>query len=411
MEKKLGIYIHIPFCASRCAYCDFCSLAGQDRLMPKYQDALLTHIRESSARIGGFYVDSVYFGGGTPSYYGAHRLCELFKALKDTGRVLKSAEVTVECNPDSSRLRSFKTLRAAGFNRISLGAQCANDDLLKLIGRRHRWKQVEQAVRDARKAGFDNLSLDLIYGLPSQTKSDWADTLAKALALHPEHLSCYGLKLEAGTPLFEYANSPLLPSDDEQADMYLYTVETLERYGYVQYEISNFALPGRESRHNLKYWMRGDYLGLGCSAHSCIGNLRYSNTRDVHKYISGILGDKSIIDEYENISGLEKAGEYIMLGLRTTRGITRREYLSIYKSSFDPLENLLDTFVKSGWARRNGENWSFTSTGFLLSNVLIGMLLEAQTQQKFNANPWVREAFEALGKRVPLPRGDELFSR
>jgi oxygen-independent coproporphyrinogen-3 oxidase len=282
---------------------------------------------------------------------------------------------------------------------------------LKLIGRRHNWKQVDLAVKNARKAGFSNLSLDLIYGLPSQSKNDWADTLAKAMALRPEHLSCYGLKLEPGTPMHTYAGSPLLPSDDDQADMYLYAVETLERYGYVQYEISNFALPGKESRHNLKYWRRQDYIGFGCSAHSCVGNLRYSNTVDVRQYISDVLGEKCIIGEQEHISRLEQAAEYLMLGLRTTRGISRREYLSIYRSSFDPLETTLNEFVKKGWARRDGERWCFTSTGFLLSIILIGVLLEAQTQQKFNANPWVREAFEAAGERVPLPRGDEMFNR
>jgi oxygen-independent coproporphyrinogen-3 oxidase len=220
------------------------------------------------------------------------------------------------------------------------------------------------------------------------------------MALHPEHLSpCYGLKLEPARPFFEYANSPpAAPSDDEQADHVPLHGETLERYGYVQYEISNFALPGRESRHNLKYWLRGDYLGLGCAAHSCIGDLRYSNTRDVHKYISGILGDKSIIDEYEHLSSLEKAGEYIMLGLRTTRGITRREYLSIYKSSFDPLESLLDTFVKSGWARRNGENWSFTSTGFLLSERPHPGCFWRRRRSRKLTQTLVRYAFEALGQ-------------
>ena len=410
MERHLGVYIHIPFCASRCSYCDFCTVAGEDKLMPKYQDALLANIRESAPRLAAYYVDSLYFGGGTPSFYGARRLCELFNELKRAGRVLRSAEVTVECNPDSVRRADLRLMKREGVNRLSLGAQSANDDLLKLIGRRHNWKQVEIAVRNARRAGFKNLSLDLIYGLPSQTKGDWAATLAKALALRPEHLSCYGLKLEPGTPLYEsFSNSPLLPSDDEQADMYLYTVETLERNGYNQYEISNFARRGFESRHNLKYWNREDYLGLGCGAHSCAGDLRYSYTRDVHTYISGVLGEKNIIDQYEVIAELEKGAEYLMLGMRTIRGVSRREYLSVYRSGFDPLETLFVEFERRGWTVREGERWRFTSTGFLLSNILIGMLLEAQTEEKFSANPWVREAFESLGERVPLPRGNEMF--
>jgi len=219
MEKRLGIYIHIPFCASKCGYCDFYSLAGCDNLMPKYQDALCAHMRESAPAISKYYVDSVYFGGGTPSYFGAKRLCAVFTELRNTGRVLKESEVTVEVNPDSAKTRDLRMLRKEGFNRLSLGVQSANNDILKLIGRRHNWKQVEIAVKNARDAGFDNVSLDLIYGLPSQTKADWSDTLAKAMELRPEHLSCYGLKLEEGTPMYQYKDSPFLPDDDEQADM------------------------------------------------------------------------------------------------------------------------------------------------------------------------------------------------
>ena len=180
MDKTLGIYIHIPFCASKCGYCDFYSLAGCDRLMPKYQDALVEHIRESYGAMKSYYIDTVYFGGGTPSYYGADRLIEIWDELRGSGRVLKSSEVTVEVNPDSASFKELEKLHKAGFNRISLGVQSANNDILKLIGRRHNWKQVEMAVHAAREAGFDNLSLDLIYGLPSQTKSDWAGALWRA---------------------------------------------------------------------------------------------------------------------------------------------------------------------------------------------------------------------------------------
>ena len=233
MEQTLGIYIHIPFCASKCGYCDFHSLAGHDAWMAEYHDALLLHIRESAERMEPYYIDSVYFGGGTPSYYGAKRICEIFNTLKLTGQVLKRAEVTVEMNPDSVTEKDLRMMRKEGINRVSIGVQSANDDLLKLIGRRHTFRQAEQAVAAARAAGFQNISLDLIYGLPTQTKKDWADTLGRVMALRPEHISCYGLKLEEGTPMYEsYRNSALLPTDDEQADMYLYAVETLQQYGY-----------------------------------------------------------------------------------------------------------------------------------------------------------------------------------
>ena len=392
MDKRLGIYIHIPFCASRCGYCDFCSTAGQPRKMNKYQDALLAHIRESASRMEPYLIDSVYFGGGTPSYYGGKRISELLDALKTYGKVLKTAEITVECNPDSVKSADLAILRRAGVNRISLGVQSANDDLLKLIGRRHNFAQVEKAVALVRDAGFDNLSLDLIYGLPSQTPGDWAETLSKALALKPEHVSCYGLKLEEGTPMYRYKNSPILPSDDEQADMYLYTVETLENANYAQYEISNFALHGYESRHNLKYWRLDEYMGFGASAHSFVGDLRYSYVADMQGYIDGVLGRSGslpLLDEREECTPQSLAAEYVMLGMRTVHGISRAEYRAIYLSDFDNMEQLLRQYQKKGWAKEENGRWHFTPTGFLISNPLIGELLEAQAQQKIDSNPWM----------------------
>ncbi len=417
-EKRLGVYIHIPFCASKCGYCDFCSLANQDKLMPHYQNALLIQMREAFPRLREYYIDTVYFGGGTPSYYGAARIVELMQELKRTDRLLRRSEVTVECNPDSVRRHDLRELRKEGVNRLSLGAQSANDEILRLIGRRHTWRQVELAVRRARRAGFRNISLDLIYGLPSQTKEDWADTLAKAIALRPTHLSCYGLRLEEGTPMYKsYLDSPLIPSDDDQADMYLYAVDFLERHGYRQYEISNFARPGYESRHNLKYWRLQDYVGFGAAAHSNLAGVRYSYVRNVRGYISGVLGEKSIVDEYEQITPLDRAAEYLMLGMRTAKGICRRDYTRIYQSSFEPLERVLAEFAANGWAVKipdrhrdaDRDRWRFTASGYLVSNVLIGILLEAQTKEKFSANPWIKEAFERVGEKIPLPSAPEPY--
>ena len=392
MERMLGIYIHIPFCASKCSYCDFYSLAGHESKMDKYQSARLKHIEETAPQMEPYYIDTLYFGGGTPSFYGAKRICEIFNTLKRSAKVLKSAEVTVEMNPDSVTQEDLKMLRAEGVNRISLGVQSANDDILRLIGRRHTIKQAEQAVRMARAEGFDNISIDLIYGLPSQTKNDWADTLSKSIALRPAHFSCYGLKVEDGTPMCKYRGSPFLPSDDEQADMYLYMTEILEHYGYPQSEISNFSLPSKESKHNLKYWRLDDYMGFGPGAHSCVDGLRYSYVRNLDKYIEGVFGNSDIIDEYEKTDKLDKAAEYIMLGMRTVRGISRDEYNSVYRSGFDRIEYLLGEYAKKGWTILNGDRWSFTSSGFLLSNILIGTLLEAQSQEKMSANPWIADS-------------------
>ena len=402
MERMLGIYIHIPFCASKCSYCDFYSLAGQESKMDRYQSALLKHIEESAAQMEPYYIDTIYFGGGTPSFYGAKRLCEIFNTLKRTAKVLKSAEVTVEMNPDSVSQNDLRLLKNEGVNRISLGVQSANDDILRLIGRRHSFKQAEQAVRLARGEGFDNISLDLIYGLPSQTKNDWADTLSKCIALRPQHFSCYGLKIEDGTPICKYRGSAFLPDDDEQADMYLYMTDILEHYGYPQYEISNFSLPSKESKHNLKYWLLDDYMGFGPGAHSFVDGIRYSFVRDLDKYIDGVFGTEYIIDEYEKPDALGIAAEYIMLGMRTVRGISKNEYSAVYKSGFDKIEYLLGEYEKKGWTKHRNDRWCFTSSGFLLSNILIGTLLEAQSQAKMSANPWMVDTAAEPEPEVPI---------
>ena len=411
MKPSLGIYIHIPFCASKCGYCDFYSLAGCDNMMPEYHKALLAHIAESASGIKNYEVDSVYFGGGTPSYYGAERIGEIFDLLKRNGNVRLDAEVTVECNPDSMNTDMLKELRRDGVNRLSIGVQATNDDLLKLIGRRHSFRQAVEAYAEARRLGFDNISLDLIYGLPSQTKSDWAETLAKIVELHPEHISCYGLKLEEGTPMHkEYYGSPILPDEDEQADMYSYAAEMLQRYGYRQYEISNFCAPGFESRHNLKYWNLDDYMGFGPGAHSCVGNLRYSFVRDLRKYISRVTHNVSIVDTCEEVSPLERAVEYLMLAMRTNRGISEEDYRVRCQCNWQPVIRTLRAFAEKGWAEETDGRWHFTVPGFLISNTLIGILLEAQANGRAEYTPWVDRAEEAE-KKITLPKGeDELFA-
>ena len=410
MAKRLGVYIHIPFCASKCGYCDFYSLSGCDHMMPDYQDALIDHIEESAQSLKSYEVDSVYFGGGTPSFYGADRIVEIFNTLKLNGNVRLDSEVTVECNPDSTSLNALKLLREEGVNRLSLGVQSANNDLLKLIGRRHNFQQVKRSMQDARDAGFENISLDLIYGLPSQSKSDWAETLARIIELHPEHISCYGLKLEDGTPMYErYKGSPILPDDDEQADMYFYAADVLERYGYKQYEISNFAAKGFESKHNLKYWNLDDYMGFGPGAHSCVGNLRYSFVKDLKQYISGVARGVSIIDEYRQIDPMERAVEYIMLGMRTSNGISEHDYRTRCQCDWRPIHKVLLAFAEKGWAEKTGDRWHFTVPGYLISNTLIGILLEAQAGGRVEGNPWLEEAF-AAEEKIDLPKGeDELF--
>ena len=381
MADKLGIYIHIPFCRSKCDYCDFYSLAGRDDRMDQYQKALLSHIKETAPLAQDFPVDTIYIGGGTPSYYGAKRLKELLGVIRKLYKVEKDAEVTVECNPDSVDVKSLKILRKAGVNRLSMGMQSANACELERIHRIHTPQQVNEAATAARKAGFTNLSLDLIYGLPGQTMDSWKATVEHALSLIPQHLSCYGLKVEEGTPLAaRVAQGEILPDDDQQADLYLWTVGRLERAGYPQYEISNFAKPGFASRHNLRYWLTQPYIGFGPGAHSDFGGRRYSFVRDLDAYIQGVLQGGDIIDESEIIPKRERCGEYLMLRLRTVQGISEQEYRSTYFMDFAPLQARLEQFRAQGWAEQTDGRWHFTPKGFLLSNQLIGDLLERQEQ-------------------------------
>ncbi len=381
MADKLGIYVHIPFCRSKCDYCDFYSQSGREAQMDQYQKALLAHIRETAPLAQGIPVDSIYFGGGTPSYYGGKRLRELLLSLCRLFQVERDAEITVECNPDSMDDNLLRTLRKAGVNRLSIGMQSAQPEELERIHRIHTPQQTDQAVERARKAKFKNLSLDLIYGLPGQTMDSWRATVEHALSLLPQHLSCYGLKVEEGTPLARrVAAGEVLPDDDQQADLYLWTVGRLERAGLPQYEISNFAKPGYESRHNLRYWYTRPYIGFGPGAHSDFGDRRYSFVRDLDAYIRGVPEGGEIIDSSELIPRRERGGEYLMLRLRTAAGIDGKEYRRAYFMDFSPLEERLRQFAQQGWAEEIEGRWRLTPKGFLVSNQLIGDLLERQEQ-------------------------------
>lgn len=386
MAEKLGVYIHIPFCRSKCDYCDFYSLPGREARMDDYLKALLAHIRETGPLSRGYQVDSLYFGGGTPSVFGDKRLRAVLAEVQKRFDVARDTEVTVECNPDSVNDKMLGRLRRAGVNRLSLGVQSACDAELSAVHRPHTFQQAANAVKAARAAKIKNLSLDLIYGLPGQSLESWRDTVEKTLALEPDHLSCYGLKVESGTPLdWRVQRGESLPDDDAQADMYLWMVDRLAKAGYKQYEISNFARQGFQSRHNLKYWMGRPYVGFGPGAHSDFGGRRYSFIRDLDAYIDGVLGGGAVIDESELIPQRERGGEYLMLRLRTTRGIEEWEYRREYFLNFDPIEQLLERYERQGWAERHDRRWNLTPKGFLVSNQLIGDLLTIQEEATLEA--------------------------
>lgn len=384
--KPLGVYIHIPFCRSKCQYCDFYSIGGSRdrRLVDNYIQALMVHFKETGARATDYIVDTVYFGGGTPSFFGADSLRRIFAELQHRFRVDKDAEITFEANPDSVTPSLLKKLRAEGFNRMSLGVQSDRDDVLQKLGRPHNYEQARAAVQAARKCGFDNISVDLMYGLPNQTVPQWDETLHHVLELKPEHISCYGLKVEEGTPLWEYKDAANLPSDEVQAEMYLDAVSILDEAGYGQYEISNFAKPGFESRHNLKYWLGEEYIGFGPAAASDFAGKRFTNKADIQTYIRGVLKqDVRILSECDTIPDRERAGEYVMLRLRTTHGISPEEYEKNYLMPFAPLlEEIQPLAQRDLFYQTEDGHWVLTPKGFLVSNQIIGRLQEAQDRSE-----------------------------
>ncbi len=380
----LGIYIHVPFCRSKCQYCDFYSLAGKkDCDFDGYLEAVCKHIREAGSLAPDYLVDTVYFGGGTPSFLGADALAAILTAVRKSFDVSGAAEITFEANPDSITDRLLRRLRSEGFNRVSLGIQCDHDETLKNLGLPHTYADAVQAVKKIRKHRFRNLSVDLMFGLPSQRLQDWENTLQNVLSLKPEHISCYGLKVEEGTPLAECAEFYNMADDDTQADMYLSAVEILRQHGYRQYEISNFCKKGQVSRHNLKYWTGGAYLGFGPDASSDFGGSRFTMVRDLQGYVEGILSGGTVLRELEEIAPRERAGEYLMMRLRTVSGITPEQYEKQFSLPFAPLEKALVSFREQGLAHKTYDGrWHLTPTGFLVSNTVISdlMLIQERTR-------------------------------
>ena len=383
-KTPLGIYIHIPFCKAKCQYCDFYSVTCKDEaLMERYMRAICTHIAETAPQAPGYQVDTIYFGGGTPSYFGAEGLTTILNTVRKHFDVSPRAEITFEANPDSINDALLRQLRREGFNRVSLGIQCDDDNILHMLGRVHTYQQAVDAVYTIRRRGFRNLSVDLMFGLPGQILPNWEKTLQNVLSLAPEHISCYALKVEENTPLYESREFFNLANDDAQADMYLRCVDILKERGYRQYEISNFCRRGAISRHNMKYWTGGEYLGFGPDASSDFGGRRFRAVRDLTTYIEQMEKGGQIMEEVQEISHRERAAEYLMMGLRTVHGIDEAEYEERYRLPFRPLERLLMRCRKEGLAAKSYEGrWYLTPTGFLVSNSILSDLLLLQERSR-----------------------------
>ena len=383
-RTPLGIYVHVPFCRSKCQYCDFYSVTTKDsRIQHSYVEAVCRHIREAGVLAPDYLVDTVYFGGGTPSYLGAEALVQILSAIRKSFDVASTAEITFEANPDSVNDRLLRRLRREGFNRVSLGIQCDDDEILKKIGRPHTYQQAVQAVERIRKAGFRNLSVDLMYGLPGQGVEDWLATLSNVLSLSPEHISCYGLSVEEGTPLYEYRDLCNLADDDTQAEMYLEAVKLLADKGYRQYEISNFCRKAKVSRHNLKYWNGGEYIGFGPNASSDFAGRRFRVVRSLRRYVEGIHSGGQVVEDVEQIPLRERAGEYLMMRLRTVSGLDPAEYETRFLLPFAPLQKAFQELQSRRLAERTFDGrWHLTPEGFLISNTIISDLLLVQEESQ-----------------------------
>ncbi len=363
-DNKKGLYIHVPFCAKKCPYCDFFSVNFSQQGADIYTDRVCQALTEKE----GLYFDTLYFGGGTPSLLGAERIASIIKAAN----VLPDSEITVECNPSDTGAPGsrfdFELLAKAGVNRISLGLQSAVDSERKALGRQSGTENVVRAVSRAKKAGINNISLDLMLGIPGQTPESLKKSLDFCIGSGATHISAYMLKIEENTPFFEMQETLCLPDEDAVCELYDFASETLENAGFVQYEISNFAKSGYESRHNLKYWRCEEYLGIGAAAHSFLNGRRFFYEADIDAFVGGAKP----VDDGEG-GGFE---EYAMLALRLKEGLSRKKTLERFGFGIpDKVIEKAEEFAKHGLVTDNGDSISLTQNGYLISNTIIAELI------------------------------------
>ena len=365
-----GLYVHIPFCSSRCSYCDFATGLYQSELAERYVRGLIDEIRVS--RYNGENVDTIYFGGGTPSLLGPAQLERILATLFERFEIATEAEITLEINPGSVTPEKLRAFRSLGVNRASFGAQTFDDRELAKLGRSHNSADALRTFADLREAGFANVSFDLIAGLPGQTLAGWQRNIKQALDLAPEHLSFYLLEVHSGTPLAEHIRRGIQPQPDEDLAgvMYEWMLEQALDAGYEHYEISNLCRPGFHSRHNVKYWTGAPYYGFGCSAHSYDGETRrWSNQRDVLKYVELVESGASPVVEEQQLTTTDVRAEAVFLGMRLMQGVDLRRYRESFGVDLrDEHAEDLDRFCKAGLVELDGDLIRLTRTGALLSN-------------------------------------------
>ena len=385
---SIGLYIHIPFCTAKCGYCDFNSYAGHEHMIPSYGGTLVKDARLWTGAVRGRQIETVFFGGGTPSLTPAPEMGMILDSLRDIFGFAPDAEISLEANPGSLSMEYLRDLRTIGFNRLSIGVQSFDDEELRALDRIHSGDDAKDAYEAARAAGFENVNIDLIYGLPEQPLEAWRRTLEQALALGPEHLSLYALTVEEGTPLARDVARGRVPTPDadSQADQYEFTQDRLDAAGYEHYEISNWARPGRGCRHNLLYWQNREYLGLGAGAHSHLSGVRFSTVLLPNRYVELVEESAAGIEDgrgtMRHVVGAEAItpelamADTLILGLRLIDGIAFAEFTCSHgRDVHDVYGEVISEFVGYGLLEETATHLRLTRRGRLLSNELFQRLL------------------------------------
>lgn len=371
--SPIEIYIHIPFCVKKCAYCDFLSGPQDEKTIEQYIVSLLEEIRAHGSK-SSYEVTSVFIGGGTPSVLTESQIRQVIETLHDVFQIKQDAEITIEANPGTVTREKLLTYRACGINRISFGLQSANNEELKLLGRIHSYEEFLESFSLARECGFDNINVDLISAIPKQTLASWEETLQSVIKLNPEHISAYSLIVEEGTPFAKVYGEGCtgekdLPSEEEERTIYYRTEELLKAAGYNRYEISNYAKEGKECRHNLGYWERKEYLGIGLGAASLIDNTRYSNTVDLTKYIQDAKQPDKIQEDIQVLSTKEQMEEFMFLGLRKMEGVLETEFEEYFGVSLDDIYGRqLEKLIQEDLLERKDGRIMLTGRGIDISN-------------------------------------------
>ncbi len=376
MKKELELYIHIPFCVKKCAYCDFLSAPAKKEERESYVRALIKEI-DHYKKLSEFYtISTIFIGGGTPSLLEAEQIVRILNKINETFTVAKNAEISMEMNPGTLKPGALQGYREAGVNRVSFGLQSANEKELKLLGRIHTWEDFQEAYEEARSVGFDNINVDLISSIPGQTLSSWEETLKKVAELSPEHISAYSLIIEEGTPFYErYGEGKEgekdLPEEETERAIYKGTKEILSEFGYERYEISNYAREGYACRHNLGYWERKEYLGFGIGAASLMEEVRWSNIRDIETYIKNAENGciEANQEAREVLTLQERIEEFLFLGLRKMEGISLEEYEDTFgKSIFDDYEKVIRKLEKENLIKVEKDRMFLMEKGIDVSN-------------------------------------------